>query len=141
MIRRPPRSTLFPYTTLFRSSSQATNWFCSVGRKAVRVKRATSNGASQRTHRWAEGLAFTAAWTSSSRDLRLRLIGLLHGASSPARLANKKQPLSASRPLGVTHLTTRDLLTEDQRRIYHEARWGGDRSRPDRKSNPPDSRP
>src|SRR2546422_5426480 len=23
MIRRPPRSTLFPYTTLFRSSSQA----------------------------------------------------------------------------------------------------------------------
>src|SRR5260221_2357902 len=25
MIRRPPRSTLFPYTTLFRSST--TNWF------------------------------------------------------------------------------------------------------------------
>src|SRR5207245_2960299 len=24
----------------------------------------------------------------------------------------------------VTHLTTRELLTEDQRRIYHEARWG-----------------
>src|SRR3712207_8144617 len=32
MIRRPPRSTLFPYTTLFRSSAWAgtawiTNWF------------------------------------------------------------------------------------------------------------------
>src|SRR5256885_7885285 len=27
MIRRPPRSTLFPYTTLFRSFSEAvTNW-------------------------------------------------------------------------------------------------------------------
>src|SRR2546429_851054 len=25
MIRRPPRSTLFPYTTLFRSSDQPTN--------------------------------------------------------------------------------------------------------------------
>jgi Spy/CpxP family protein refolding chaperone len=25
----------------------------------------------------------------------------------------------------LTHLKTRDLLTEDQRRIYHEARWGG----------------
>src|SRR2546430_9064695 len=25
MIRRPPRSTLFPYTTLFRSSSSSTN--------------------------------------------------------------------------------------------------------------------
>src|SRR5438034_8125068 len=28
MIRRPPRSTLFPYTTLFRSGEQMrTNWF------------------------------------------------------------------------------------------------------------------
>jgi len=24
----------------------------------------------------------------------------------------------------LTHLKTRDLLTEEQRRIYHEARWG-----------------
>ncbi len=24
----------------------------------------------------------------------------------------------------LTHLTTRDLLTEEQRRLYHEARWG-----------------
>src|SRR5881397_1627045 len=24
----------------------------------------------------------------------------------------------------LTHLKTRDLLTEDQRRVYHEARWG-----------------
>src|SRR2546425_1680067 len=33
MIRRPPRSTLFPYTTLFRSpripSLRVTNWFSS----------------------------------------------------------------------------------------------------------------
>src|SRR3712207_7508711 len=26
MIRRPPRSTLFPYTTLFRSAATATRW-------------------------------------------------------------------------------------------------------------------
>src|SRR2546426_4015485 len=26
MIRRPPRSTLFPYTTLFRSSSNGVDW-------------------------------------------------------------------------------------------------------------------
>src|SRR3712207_7308310 len=26
MIRRPPRSTLFPYTTLFRSDSTANGW-------------------------------------------------------------------------------------------------------------------
>ena len=27
MIRRPPRSTLFPYTTLFRSSSNSTGYY------------------------------------------------------------------------------------------------------------------
>src|SRR2546426_4894770 len=27
MIRRPPRSTLFPYTTLFRSHAGKTGWF------------------------------------------------------------------------------------------------------------------
>src|SRR3712207_7011719 len=33
MIRRPPRSTLFPYTTLFRSAVQAPAWpiFLSLG--------------------------------------------------------------------------------------------------------------
>src|SRR2546426_3369149 len=28
MIRRPPRSTLFPYTTLFRSSEMSSLWSC-----------------------------------------------------------------------------------------------------------------
>src|SRR2546426_8528409 len=32
MIRRPPRSTLFPYTTLFRSSSERTAAGSSIGR-------------------------------------------------------------------------------------------------------------
>src|SRR2546426_6930007 len=30
MIRRPPRSTLFPYTTLFRSVSQVTGKLCGI---------------------------------------------------------------------------------------------------------------
>src|SRR4029077_21296264 len=34
MIRRPPRSTLFPYTTLFRSP--ATSWPPRAGRSSVR---------------------------------------------------------------------------------------------------------
>src|SRR5438876_11197988 len=42
MIRRPPRSTLFPYTTLFRSTGDAVtkqppDW-CSVVRNAVKVR-------------------------------------------------------------------------------------------------------
>src|SRR3712207_7188911 len=31
MIRRPPRSTLFPYTTLFRSIRIADGWYAPVG--------------------------------------------------------------------------------------------------------------
>src|SRR5260221_8309166 len=34
MIRRPPRSTLFPYTTLFRSSPGGAAWFETGGPKA-----------------------------------------------------------------------------------------------------------
>src|SRR3712207_4848647 len=34
MIRRPPRSTLFPYTTLFRSSGSTTGGFAVFGRKS-----------------------------------------------------------------------------------------------------------
>src|SRR5260370_24409596 len=36
MIRRPPRSTLFPYTTLFRSLPVASAWPWSPPRAAVR---------------------------------------------------------------------------------------------------------
>src|SRR5256885_11205372 len=36
MIRRPPRSTLFPYTTLFRSLANEGQWlFPSIGRDGV----------------------------------------------------------------------------------------------------------
>src|SRR5471030_442930 len=35
MIRRPPRSTLFPYTTLFRSRRRPTRWYCSRPRQTA----------------------------------------------------------------------------------------------------------
>src|SRR4051812_49664504 len=38
MIRRPPRSTLFPYTTLFRSSTR----FCSAGGNAPPARASTT---------------------------------------------------------------------------------------------------
>src|SRR2546430_4109935 len=38
MIRRPPRSTLFPYTTLFRSFEIVTHMFVIMALLAVRVK-------------------------------------------------------------------------------------------------------
>src|SRR3712207_7894354 len=39
MIRRPPRSTLFPYTTLFRSSRSAIRLWLGLGRVVGRVPR------------------------------------------------------------------------------------------------------
>src|SRR2546421_442412 len=36
MIRRPPRSTLFPYTTLFRSTILCTTFACLVVRHRIR---------------------------------------------------------------------------------------------------------
>src|SRR2546422_4991082 len=52
MIRRPPRSTLFPYTTLFRSSTQLTTLMSSApknaGQKPWTSKPCTSSEVSQR---------------------------------------------------------------------------------------------
>src|SRR5256885_3194923 len=54
MIRRPPRSTLFPYTTLFRSQSSGT-WAkgspCSTPRKIGRLTPRQAPGASLRGER------------------------------------------------------------------------------------------
>src|SRR2546422_2789560 len=42
MIRRPPRSTLFPYTTLFRSCRSRRPWISCVGSCAPATSRSTS---------------------------------------------------------------------------------------------------
>src|SRR3712207_8224936 len=42
MIRRPPRSTLFPYTTLFRSMRQDEINNCLIGSKALHFERLPS---------------------------------------------------------------------------------------------------
>src|SRR3989442_7661464 len=57
MIRRPPRSTLFPYTTLFRSSSRATAsassaspspaWRCSRASNSSCARSATSSASAR----------------------------------------------------------------------------------------------
>src|SRR3712207_9223694 len=45
MIRRPPRSTLLPYTTLFRSRSRASPDACS-GRRSIEVEQVFEQAAS-----------------------------------------------------------------------------------------------
>src|SRR5438067_10479796 len=49
MIRRPPRSTLFPYTTLFRSHDQV-----GTGASSVRVVQSTSRAISRSKNRRSE---------------------------------------------------------------------------------------
>src|SRR5688572_32545207 len=51
MIRRPPRSTLFPYTTLFRSASEARQTARSLDGGGTTAPRAGRGGTD---HRWRE---------------------------------------------------------------------------------------
>src|SRR5438270_2263251 len=37
MIRRPPRSTLFPYTTLFRSEYFKRQWNAGIGNRVIKI--------------------------------------------------------------------------------------------------------
>src|SRR2546430_6079203 len=49
MIRRPPRSTLFPYTTLFRSIPPTTRWWVCWQKSAVRFEQV---GRGKLSSRW-----------------------------------------------------------------------------------------
>src|SRR2546430_10209000 len=48
MIRRPPRSTLFPYTTLFRSSAFLFRWCCLPEDRQIDVRKGVGIPASDR---------------------------------------------------------------------------------------------
>src|SRR3712207_7642270 len=74
MIRRPPRSTLFPYTTLFRSAHRAGAATISDGRRGGR---AIGLGAS--------------GWHVSSHRRKVRRVGpQLQGRHSRARVEDRK---------------------------------------------------
>src|SRR5437588_8565312 len=82
MIRRPPRSTLFPYTTLFRSSLRAAS------SNAVRPLLDT---------------AFTSACRSSSRDRKSTRLNSSHTVISYAVFCLKKKKIFAH-----AHTASRD---------------------------------
>src|SRR5256885_12002567 len=62
MIRRPPRSTLFPYTTLFRSD-----------RAARSIERSTPCGCVRKRHRAQHG-----DWQCTEKGADRKLVGLEH---------------------------------------------------------------
>src|SRR3712207_6914366 len=51
MIRRPPRSTLFPYTTLFRSFSAGSAYLVRIDERRVSPARAAWDAAGAAAHR------------------------------------------------------------------------------------------
>src|SRR5258707_9846457 len=86
MIRRPPRSTLFPYTTLFRSASAA----CTTGERATASRTAASGG------RW------LWAWRSEEHTSELQSRQYL-----VCRLLLEKKKTHSSRVRGGTSVRRR----------------------------------
>src|SRR2546428_4837814 len=95
MIRRPPRSTLFPYTTLFRSQESEEAAASAPGaRQELAAARIGSIGGRE------------AGSSRSRRSPRCKA----RGAGSPSR--ERRQPLGLTRALRGTRLParTRDFL-------------------------------
>src|SRR3989449_9235486 len=101
MIRRPPRSTLFPYTTLFRSPFPGTRARASISslvRTPAPHSRATSrNGAlvtaamgARRRSSPSEGLLVD---TPTLHD-HLQVVRVLEGAQVPDRVAREDDEVS-----------------------------------------------
>src|SRR5256885_10990517 len=84
MIRRPPRSTLFPYTTLFRSTA---DHLANYGLLAITDRR------------YSPSISFTSAW-------RVLLTGVATPSSLPRRTT---KPLSESISVGRSEEHTSEL--------------------------------
>src|SRR3712207_7522903 len=102
MIRRPPRSTLFPYTTLFRSSTAFTS---SSGVNRVRTKAECGStpggqrGGSQRT-----GQLHPERRGRGCRDRKSTRLNSSHANISYAVFCLKKKKLQSTRH-SLTHIT------------------------------------
>src|SRR2546427_9592882 len=74
MIRRPPRSTLFPYTTLFRSSTASSEAStCSRFSSSVPAGRTSGSSLERRSHRGVRSEEHTSELQSQS-NLVCRLL-------------------------------------------------------------------
>src|SRR2546425_6598686 len=69
MIRRPPRSTLFPYTTLFRSYQRTASWCPS---QMAKNTAATAEARQPMTRQWPSANTSQVLKTCNRRLLQLR---------------------------------------------------------------------
>src|SRR2546422_8470623 len=85
MIRRPPRSTLFPYTTLFRSHAHAAGGFTIAGANfAARLDYAIHGG-------WYGAVGGIASYEKFTGDRKSTRLNSSHGYISYAVFCLKKK--------------------------------------------------
>src|SRR6266542_6679665 len=81
MIRRPPRSTLFPYTTLFRSRGQRDHGVAAP--EPTRARHSVSGGRTIAAQvRDGRGLRIVIAWTSVTGQSRAHVVALAGGSGT-----------------------------------------------------------
>src|SRR5688572_31171328 len=72
MLRRPPRSTLFPYTTLFRSSGPCLRWLRNLSNPSISRKNFTSNEYRSSNPTESQGSAAATSWRSEEHTSELQ---------------------------------------------------------------------
>src|SRR2546428_10228739 len=93
MIRRPPRSTLFPYTTLFRSNPNSVGFLPSTSHVAPRLRYSRSRSADQPPSSWGPS-------RRSGRDRKSTRLNSSHDQISYAVFCLKKK-----KPQRTTYIT------------------------------------
>src|SRR3712207_4489853 len=104
MIRRPPRSTLFPYTTLFRSLEEIPELFDSAVREAVSA--------------FGRGECFVERFLDKPRHVEAQVLADTHGnvivvGTRDCSLQRRFQKLVEEAPA--------PFLTDEQRKTIHDA--------------------
>src|SRR2546430_10865541 len=101
MIRRPPRSTLFPYTTLFRSAEPAT---------IVAASSRNQAGAGQEAVPWQDGSARRRIFLTSTRDRKSTRLNSSHSQISYAVFCLKKKKIRQRQSIHCTCYARRCTL-------------------------------
>src|SRR2546426_8620838 len=94
MIRRPPRSTLFPYTTLFRSQGQALPFLKTPARNELASTGA--GGQARRLRRHRPDVAAGRARAAGKRDRKSTRLNSSHLVISYAVFCLKKKKIGGS---------------------------------------------
>src|SRR5688572_31728535 len=102
MIRRPPRSTLFPYTTLFRSARS--------GREQLSFRVARSRARPLRAPRGGRTVPVRSEEHTSELQSQSNLVCRLLLEKKKKKKSNRMHKRQNNTSYGDTHLVTRRLL-------------------------------